>query len=209
MPLATFVFVSSISHRRPRNRSASICGHGRRSHVTTDRPTYSLPVRDRFSTPRSDMSVSAADGPDTCLTGEGLARFEPWSGGACAMNDQRRVVVTGVGAVTPLALSAEGSWEGIRVRKVGYAAHRPSDERIKSRFFGRLPDGASARLRIPRSFRRQMPLFAQYALSAANEAMNEAFPEEPWDRTFSNFRTGVVIGTGWGGLDAGNLHNNE
>jgi 3-oxoacyl-[acyl-carrier-protein] synthase II len=125
------------------------------------------------------------------------------------MNDQRRVVVTGVGAVTPLALSAEGSWEGIRERKVGYAAHRPSDERIKSRFFGRLPDGASARLRIPRSFRRQIPLFAQYALSAANEAMNEAFPEEPWDRTFSNFRAGVVIGTGWGGLDAANLHNNE
>jgi 3-oxoacyl-[acyl-carrier-protein] synthase II len=126
------------------------------------------------------------------------------------MNDKhRRVAVTGVGSVTPLGPTAETTWRGVVEGVVGYRYWEPPDRGIRSRFFGRLPESSRGGRSVPRSLRRQLPAFARLACDAADEAIGQAFPARDWVRTYSEFRAGVVIGTGWGGLDEANANNNE
>ncbi len=111
----------------------------------------------------------------------------------------RRVVVTGVGMVSPLGNSAAESWEGIKAGKNGIAPITRFDATgfpvtfaAEVRNFDPLPW-------IPKKEIKKMDLFIQYAVSAAfmaledaKLAINEANAE----------RIGVIVGSGVGGLPA-------
>jgi 3-oxoacyl-[acyl-carrier-protein] synthase II len=101
------------------------------------------------------------------------------------MPDRRKVVVTGLGAVTPLGLGAANLHERWAAGEVGIA-----DGRAECRDFD-----AKEHLSIKEA--RRLDRFAQLAVVAAGEALAEAgwADEAPYDPT----RIGCVIATGIGG----------
>ena len=110
---------------------------------------------------------------------------------------KRRVVVTGLGAVTPIGNSVEEFWEGIREGKTGIGPITRFDaEEYKVRLVAEVKDFDPKKYMEPKMVRRMAP-FAQYAVAAAKEAFEDAGldmeKEDP-------FRTGVIIGSGVGDL---------
>jgi 3-oxoacyl-[acyl-carrier-protein] synthase II len=129
------------------------------------------------------------------------------------MKNELRVVVTGYGAVTPLGETAGTTWDGIVNHRRGYdvvASVETEDSRLKSRVFGILPENAGRYRRFRKSLIRTQPDFSRNALVAADEALDRAFPEGgDWRSAYDSFDVGVIIGTGWGGLDSANRNNND
>ncbi|KEA54243.1 3-oxoacyl-ACP synthase [Mangrovibacter sp. MFB070] len=112
----------------------------------------------------------------------------------------KRVVVTGYGAVTPLGLSASTSWEAIMNYQTGYRLVDKKTAGIESAFFG-LVDQEPALKNVPSAIRRRLPRFARLAVSAAQEAMAMAFGEQPLAQSHDPLSCGVIIGSGWAGID--------
>ena len=116
----------------------------------------------------------------------------------------RRVVVTGVGMVSPLANGVRPSWERLIAGRSGIAqiqAFDPSDLPVK--IAGEIPsgdDGAAFNPAdiVPTKDLRKMDDFIVYALCAAVEAVEDS-GWKPEDEE-SQERTGVMIGSGIGGL---------
>jgi 3-oxoacyl-[acyl-carrier-protein] synthase II len=124
----------------------------------------------------------------------------------------RRVVVTGLGMVTPLGWGVETTWSGILAGKSGggrITAFDPTDYACQvacevPRIDGRGGGGPD----IPGSFdpdqvmslkeQRRVDDFILYAMAAADEAVRDSgwAPEDEYERE----RTGVIIGSGIGGL---------
>lgn len=120
----------------------------------------------------------------------------------------RRVVVTGLGAVTPLAAGVKTTWKRLTESSCGIVSttsRGPAFEALPSRVAGLVPQGSledgrwQAKDWLPASEERQMALFAQYAIAAADEALKDAgwHPTAPEDLQ----ATGVTIGSGIGNLD--------
>ena len=110
---------------------------------------------------------------------------------------KRRVVVTGLGAVTPIGNSVQEFWEGIREGKTGIGPITRFDaEEYKVRLVAEVKDFDPKKYMEPKMVRRMAP-FAQYAVAAAKEAFADAGldmeKEDP-------FRAGVIIGSGVGDL---------
>lgn len=111
--------------------------------------------------------------------------------------NKRRVVVTGLGAVTPIGNSVEEFWEGIREGKTGIGPITRFDAgEYKVRLVAEVKDFDPKKYMEPKMVRRMAP-FAQYAVAAAKEAFADAGldmeKEDP-------FRAGVIIGSGVGDL---------
>ncbi len=120
----------------------------------------------------------------------------------------RRVVVTGLGAITPLAAGIKKTWQRLLESSSGLVStttRGPQFDKLPSRAAGLVPqgrreDGAwQAKDWLPASEERQMALFAQYAIAATEEALNDANwrPSSQSDLE----ATGVTIGSGIGNLD--------
>jgi len=110
---------------------------------------------------------------------------------------KRRVVVTGLGAVTPLGNSAPEFWRRLVAGESGVGpitAFDASD--FATRFAAEVKDFDADGLLGKREARR-MDRFSQYALVAAREAIADA--KLPEDQAFKN-RVGSVLGTGIGGI---------
>lgn len=110
---------------------------------------------------------------------------------------KRRVVVTGLGAVTPIGNSVQEFWEGIREGKTGIGPITRFDAgEYKVRLVAEVKDFDPKKYMEPKMVRRMAP-FAQYAVAAAKEAFEDAGldmeREDP-------FRAGVIIGSGVGDL---------
>lgn len=110
---------------------------------------------------------------------------------------KRRVVVTGLGAVTPIGNSVQEFWEGIREGKTGIGPITRFDAgEYKARLVAEVRDFDPKKYMEPKMVRRMAP-FAQYAVAAAKEAFEDAGldmeKEDP-------FRAGVIIGSGVGDL---------
>lgn len=109
----------------------------------------------------------------------------------------RRVVVTGLGAITPLGNTAPTYWEGLRAGVSGAAPITRFDaSKFKTRFACEVknynPDDY-----FPTKEGRKMDIFTQFALIAADEAIKDAkLDEEGIDKD----RVGVIWGSGIGGL---------
>ena len=110
---------------------------------------------------------------------------------------KRRVVVTGVGLVTPLGNDVKTSWENILSGKSGIGPLEHFDaSSYTTRFGGSVKDFDVSQY-MPAKDARRMDLFIQYGLAAAIQAFEDAGVTV----TDSNAgRIGVAIGSGIGGV---------
>ncbi|MBC93476.1 MAG: beta-ketoacyl-[acyl-carrier-protein] synthase II [Rhodospirillaceae bacterium] len=117
----------------------------------------------------------------------------------------RRVVVTGLGLVTPLGIGVKNNWDGITSGKSGIAAIESFDvSDLPAKIAGQVPRGSSSDamfdpdLYMSPKEQRRVDDFIIYAMGAAVQAVEDAGwePDNENDRE----RTGVVIGSGIGGL---------
>ena len=110
---------------------------------------------------------------------------------------KRRVVVTGLGAVTPIGNNVKDFWAGVREGKVGIAPITKFDTTdYKVKLAAEVKDFNAKDHMDPKAARR-MEVFAQYAVAAAKEAYEDSGlnieEEDP-------FRAGVIVGSGIGSL---------
>lgn len=111
----------------------------------------------------------------------------------------KRVVVTGVGAITPLGLGAEAYWDGLVNGRSGirYIEHfDTSDLEVK---IGGEVHGFVARDYMDFKSAKRMDRFAQFAVAASREALEQSGLEITDD---NRERIGVVVNTGGGGIPA-------
>ncbi|MGZ3496568.1 MAG: beta-ketoacyl-ACP synthase II [Vulcanimicrobiaceae bacterium] len=110
---------------------------------------------------------------------------------------KRRVVVTGLGAVTPLGNTTDEFWRRLVAGESGVGpitAFDASD--FTTRFAAEVKDFDADAL-VGKKEAKRMDRFAQYALVAAREAIEDA--QLPQDEAFKE-RVGSVLGTGIGGI---------
>ena len=123
---------------------------------------------------------------------------------------KRRVVVTGYGAVTALGETAQAAWDSIMDYKMGYSRVEYANLEIKARFFAFVPPIKERYLGIPKPVLRCLPTFAKNAVVAAQESLEMAFGNiEAIAEHYRPYDCGVIIGTGWGGVDQSNLIHDE
>jgi 3-oxoacyl-[acyl-carrier-protein] synthase II len=109
----------------------------------------------------------------------------------------RRVVVTGLGLVTPVGTDVESSWSALLAGTPGAAPITKFDPQQLSVRFACEVKGFDALRYMDRKEARRYDLFAQFALAAANQAITQAGLE---GKVPDPDRVGVVIGSGIGGM---------
>jgi 3-oxoacyl-[acyl-carrier-protein] synthase II len=109
----------------------------------------------------------------------------------------KRVVVTGLGLVTPVGTDVESSWSALLAGVPGAAPITKFDPQKLSVRFACEVKGFDPLRYMDRKEARRYDLFAQFALAAAHEAVTQAGLEGKFP---SPDRTGVVIGSGIGGM---------
>lgn len=109
----------------------------------------------------------------------------------------KRVVVTGLGALTPLGNSVKEYWENLTKGVSGSAPITHFDaSKFKTQFACELKN-FDVNDHIDRREARRMDAFSQYAVVACNQAIEDS---GLLDRDFDPDRIGVVLGSGIGGL---------
>lgn len=118
----------------------------------------------------------------------------------------RRVVVTGLGLITPLGCGVEQTWEKLIAGRSGIRGIQSFDvSDLPSKIAGVVPRGdGDGEFNpddwVPSKDRRRMADFVIFGLTAAQQAVDDAGwnPETDEERD----RTGVLIGSGIGGLQS-------
>jgi len=114
-----------------------------------------------------------------------------------ARTDRRRVVVTGVGLVSPLAVGTLGTWQALLEGKSGVGPITRFDTTgYETRFAGEVK-GFEPERWVEKKEVKKMDLFIHYAIAASQMALDDAgfaVTEENAERV------GVVIGSGIGGF---------
>lgn len=110
---------------------------------------------------------------------------------------ERRVVITGIGAITPIGNNIEEFWNGIKTQKCGIdEITRLDTSDLKVKLAAEVKD-FNAEENFDKRTARRMDLYSQYAVVASREALKSSgITEENTDMT----RVGIVIGSGIGGL---------
>ena len=111
----------------------------------------------------------------------------------------RRVVITGVGAVSPVGNTAEETWSSLIAGKsgVGPITHfDTSDPACKVKLAAEVKDFDPS-LYMEKGDIRKSDLYSQYAMAAAVQAMQDSGLEGNIDSQ----RLGVYVGSGIGGMD--------
>src|SRR6185436_6597692 len=118
----------------------------------------------------------------------------------------RRVVITGLGMVTPLACGVEETWQGIVAGKSGIKHVEGFDvSDLPCKIAGIIPrgDGSDGTYNpdqwMEPKEQRKVDHFIVYAMAAAKQAVEDSGwrPTDDEDR----WRTGVMIGSGIGGVE--------
>lgn len=122
-----------------------------------------------------------------------------------------RVVVTGIGLVTPLGIGANTVWKNVISGKLGLVSTksfpdyaRSGWDKVPSKVVGKVPGWDADRYLDKEDDGRRLALFTQYALGATKEALNDA------NLDMSNInkkRAGVAVGSGIGSFD--DAYNNS
>ena len=116
----------------------------------------------------------------------------------------RRVVITGLGAVTPLGTGVEKFWNGIKENKIGFSyIDKFETERTGVKIAGIVRDFNEEEYYdvkgcFDKKESKRMDMFTKYAVVAAHEAMEDAGSD------FSDvdpYKAGVIVGCGIGGID--------
>lgn len=113
--------------------------------------------------------------------------------------EQRRVVVTGVGLVSPLGTGVEKNWEALITGRSGIRriSRFPNVEAYASQIAGEVPDFSPADFIEPKEIKK-MDLFIQYAVAAAGMAISDSGLQI--DAELAE-QVGVIIGVGLCGID--------
>ena len=118
----------------------------------------------------------------------------------CAGSEEsmkRRVVVTGMGAVTPIGNTVPEFWKSIREKKVGIGEITRFDTTDYKVKLAAEVKGFKGADRMDFKAARRMELFSQYGVAAAKEALEDSgldmAKEDP-------FRAGLIVGSGIGSL---------
>ena len=110
-----------------------------------------------------------------------------------------RVVVTGMGAITPIGNDVESFWNGLKDKKVGIGPITYFDTaEYKAKLAAQVKEFDPKQYMDPKAARR-METFSQYAVAAAKQALEDAgidmTKEDP-------YRVGVCVSSGIGSLQA-------
>ena len=112
---------------------------------------------------------------------------------------KRRVVVTGMGILSPVGNTVEGAWENILAGKSGIGPVTDFDaSAFSTQFAGLVKDFDAANYYDAKDAKKQ-DLFIQYGIASGVEAMRDSgleITEENADRV------GLAIGSGIGGLQS-------
>lgn len=111
----------------------------------------------------------------------------------------RRVVVTGMGAITPIGLNVDSFWEAVKGREIGFAPITRFDtDGYKCRIAAEVK-GFVGKDYMDFKAAKRMELFSQYAVAASKEALADS----GLDLTKEDaYRVGTAIGSGVGSLQA-------
>jgi 3-oxoacyl-[acyl-carrier-protein] synthase II len=119
----------------------------------------------------------------------------------------RRVVVTGMGIACPLGVGVENVWKRMLAGESGLAAIQNFDvSALPAKIAGQVPVGTRTEGKldinewIPVKDQKKMDRFIQLALVAATEAVEDSGWNPGEDQEEARCRTGVMIGSGIGGL---------
>ncbi len=109
-----------------------------------------------------------------------------------------RVVVTGMGVISPIGLSTEEFWQGIKSNKCGI-----DDITLIDTTAYKVKIAAEAKGFVPENYidkkeARRMDRFCQFGMAAAKEAIEESGLEV--GKNIDTERLGVIVGSGVGGL---------
>ena len=111
----------------------------------------------------------------------------------------RRVVVTGMGAITPIGLSVDEFWDSVKQGKIGFAPITRFDTTDFKCKLAAEVKGFEGKNYMDFKAAKRMELFSQYAVAATKEALEDAGldmeKEDP-------YRVGVAVGSGTGSLQA-------
>ncbi|MDY0189665.1 MAG: beta-ketoacyl-ACP synthase II [Desulfuromonas sp.] len=111
----------------------------------------------------------------------------------------RRVVVTGIGAVSSLGTGVEKNWSALTAGKSGIDLITRFDaSELPSQIAGEVKDFDPTDFMPPKEVKK-MDLFIQYSLAAAEMAMNDSGLQVTEENAE---RVGVLVGSGLGGLPA-------
>lgn len=110
---------------------------------------------------------------------------------------RRRVVVTGMGMLSPLGVDVAQSWSGILAGKSGISSIEHMNVEAFSTRFGGSIKGFDIEQYMPAKDARRLDLFIQYGLAAGLQAMQDSGLEV---NDANRERIGVVMGSGIGGL---------
>lgn len=114
--------------------------------------------------------------------------------------NNRRVVVTGMGALTPIGLSVEEFWNSMMEGKSGAAPIKAFDtSKVDTKFACELKDFDVTKY-LDRKAARRLDPFAQYALVAANQCIEDSGLKPETLSEEEKNRIGVIFGSGIGGI---------
>jgi 3-oxoacyl-[acyl-carrier-protein] synthase II len=118
----------------------------------------------------------------------------------------RKVVVTGLGLVTPLATGVEATWKALLAGTSGVGRITRFDPgALKTRIAAEVKD-FEAQVWMDRKEARRLDLFVQYTLAATEMALRESgLTIGP--RGYEPERVGVILGSGIGGLASAQEHH--
>ena len=119
---------------------------------------------------------------------------------------ERRVVITGLGALTPIGNSAKDFWEGIKEGKCGIDQITKFDTTtFKVKLAAELKDYDPENYFDKREAKR-LDKFSQYAIVAAREAWQDSGLDK---ETENMERVGIIIGSGIGGIETIEIENRK
>jgi 3-oxoacyl-[acyl-carrier-protein] synthase II len=118
----------------------------------------------------------------------------------------RRVVVTGIGAITPIGTGVEGLWQGLRERRSAVGPITRFDaEPFRSRIAAEVPD-FHATDHIQERRVRRLDRFSQFAVAATRLALEDARLDPARE---DRDRLGAMMGTALGGVAHGEAQSRE
>src|SRR5262245_27381789 len=119
----------------------------------------------------------------------------PMAEGGTRMREERRVVVTGMGAITPIGNDVASFWEGLMAGRSGIDRISSFDpSQVDSKVAGEIK-GFNAEEVMPKKEVRRNDTYVHYAWAAAAEALRDAGMENPITDEALAERTGVIVGS--------------
>lgn len=115
--------------------------------------------------------------------------------------ERKRIVVTGMGCISPIGNSVDEAWNSVRNGKSGISRITLFDtSRLRVHIAGEVKNFNSEDYGIPRKSTRKMARFTQYALAATTQAVRDSGYDKD---SLKNERCGILIGCCIGGIEAG------